>query len=189
MKKLACSLAILSAQALASGAFAAETVELDLAVSSDMVAVDYHLVDEVRGSLFGVGVTRNDEVDATAAAATFNVVGDAFGNPDLRSAIGVRAVVHDTFQTAGSIAVGGSFRYQPHLSPVGFETQLYYAPEVLNFNDAVQYRELLARVTFAIHSRARVFVGWTDKTIEYEGAPVDEVRINRSFNVGFTLTY
>lgn len=188
MKKLACSIVLLGTQALAVNGHASSA--LDLAVSSDMVAADYMIYDEARASLWEIGATYNEDNDATAASVAYNVVGDVFKTREVRSGLGLKAVVHDTFQTGGSVALGGSIRFTPEdLMGLGLEGQIYYAPEILNFNDADRYHELLARVTYDVNPRATVFAGWLDKTVKYDDAAVSEVEISDGFNVGLRLQF
>lgn len=171
---------------LASNAMAAS--ELEVAISSDMVSADYRMTDESRGSQWGVGALYNEEHDASAVSAVFNVVGDTFALDQVRAGLGVKGIVHDTFQTAASVAVGGFARYEPQfLAGIGVEGEAYYAPEILNTNDADRYYELVARVTYDVHSRAKVFAGYANKTVEYDGRT--DVELNDNLNLGFTLSF
>lgn len=180
--------ALLSASALVPNAFAES--ELDMAVSADALAIDYAYRDEERGSLWGVGAMYNDPLNASLISATFNVVGEANASGAIYTGLGLKGVLHETFQTAASLALGGSIQYQPEdLMGLGLEGQLYYAPEILNTNDAEEFYELIARVTYAVHPQAKVFVGWTSVNVEYDDALIPEVEIEDNFNVGFTLVF
>lgn len=188
MNKTASILAFLAAPMLAPAAHA--TSELDLAVSADAVGLEYSYRNDDRGSQWGLGAMYNDDVNATLLSAAFNVVGQASANGDVYTGLGFKAVVHETFQTAASVALGGFVQYQPaNLHGVGLEAQLYYAPEILNSNDADRFYEALARVTYAVHPQAKVFVGWTNIAVEYDGTSVDEVDIEQAVNLGFTLVF
>lgn len=188
MKKTTTLFALLGSQLLVPSAFAFS--ELDLSLSSDVIAMNYRLLDEQRGSQWGVGAMYNEPLDSTAVSATFNVVGEAIATREAYTGIGLKAIVHDTFQTAGSLALGGTVHYQPKdFAGFGFEGQLYFAPEILNSNDAEQYFELIARITYAVHPQAKVFVGWTDVTVDYDNAPVREVEIENAVNLGFTVSF
>lgn len=188
MKNVSRVMACLAAPFLAPSAFAFS--ELDLAVSTEVIAVDYRLRDEVRGSLWGVGAMFNDSASASLLSATFNVVGEATQTEDVNTGLGVKAVVHDTFRTAASLGIGGSVQYRPQeLSGFGLEGQLYYAPEILSVNSE-QYYEFVARVTYDVHPQARVFVGYTAVNVRYDRLDQDrEVKIEDRPNLGFTLTF
>lgn len=189
MNKTTLGLMLMAAPALAPSAHAVS--ELDLSVSSEVVAMEYRLRDEVRGSRWGVGAMYNDDNKAALASATFNVVGQADATGETFTGLGLKAVVHDTdLQTAASLALGGSVQYQPaELNGFGVQGQLYYAPEILNTNDAEAYHELMARVTYLVHPQARVFAGWTNATVKYDDPIVNEVRVERAVNLGFTLIF
>lgn len=190
MNKTIVSLAFLSASAAAPHAFAES--ELDLAVSSDVVAMDYRNRDEERGSQWGVGAMYNDPLSASLVSASFNVVGEADASGAVYTGLGLKLAVHDTFQTAASLALGGSLQYEPEeFMGLGLEGQIYYAPDILNTNDAEQFYELVARITYAIHPQAKVFVGWTDVNIEYDDSPFEdeEVEFEQNANLGFTLIF
>ena len=177
------ALFVLSNAALASS-------ELDLALSSDVIALDYRAINDDSGSMWGVGAMYNDPLSATLASVSFNVVGQATANGEVHTGLGFKGVVHDTFQTAGSIALGGLVRYQPEsLKGFGFSGQLYYAPDILNSNDADQYFEFIARVSYAVHPHAHVFLGWTSVNVKYDDPIIKEVEIDQSFNVGFSLKF
>ncbi len=169
---------------------AAAVAELDVALSADMIGINYSALNAQRGSLWGVGAIYNDDTSASAVSATFNVVGQTLANSDLQTGLGLKGVVHDTFQTAASLALGGFARYEPpHLGGFGVEGQLYLAPEMLNSNDADQYREVMLRLTYALNPRARLFGGWLDQTVKYDHPLIDEAEINRSLSVGFVLNF
>lgn len=164
--------------------------ELDIGLSADMIGINYSALNEQRGSLWGLGAIHNDDASASAVSATFNVVGETLATSNLQTGLGLKGVVHDTFQTAASLALGGFARYEPPgLGGFGIEGQAYLAPEMLNSNDADQYRELMLRLTYAINPRARIFGGWLDQTVKYDHLLIDEVEINRSLNLGFVLNF
>lgn len=186
MKKFI-GLVVLGFQAFATDVYASPV--MDLTIASDMAAVELSQLSQ--GSLWGVGLTRNDETRATVAAITFNAVGNLASMSNVRAGIGWKALYHDTFQRAFSLAVGGSFRYEPvNATGLGLEGQAYLAPQVLSTNDTERYHELMVRATFDLHARAMIFAGWTDKTVRYEdGAPAREVEIADGFMAGFALTF
>lgn len=162
--------------------------ELDLAVSADDVELEYSHRNEELGRQWSAGALYNDAENATMLSAGFSVVGEATANGQVFTGLGVKAAAHETFQTAGSLALGGFVEFQPaELQGLGLEGQLYYAPEVLNTNDADQFYELEARVTYAVHPQAEVFVSWSNVVVGYDHELVDEVNIEDGFNLGFTL--
>lgn len=141
MKKFA-GLVILSFQAFATDVYASPV--MDLTIASDMAAVELSQLSQ--GSLWGVGLTRNDETRATVASITFNTVDNLASMNNVRAGVGWKALYHDTFQRAFSLAVGGSFRYEPaNATGLGLEGQAYLAPQVLSTNDAERYHELMPR--------------------------------------------
>lgn len=188
MKKAAFMLTILTASLMTSNAGAVS--ELDLSVSTDAIGLEYSHRDDDRGSEWGMGALYNDETSATLLSAAFNVVGEASANGRVYTGLGLKATAHETFQTAASLALGGFVQYQPlDLYGLGAEAHLYYAPEILNSNDAERFYEVRARLTYAVHRQAKIFVGWTNIAVEYDQTPIDDVDIEQAFNLGFTLTY
>lgn len=181
----------LALAATVSAAGASAESELDLSISSDVVGIEYSIRDGLQGVQWAAGAKYNDDHNATLFSGTFNVTGKAVANEQTYTGLGVKAVIHDTdVDTAGSLALGGSASYQPaQLNGFGLEGQVYYAPEVLNTGDADEFYELVARVTYAVHPQGRVFVGWTNATVEYDDALVREVEIENAFNMGFTLLF
>lgn len=188
MKKASSFLALLASPLLAAPAISSS--ELDFSLAADVVGIEYRLLDVQRGSQWGGGLIYNDDEGATLVSAQFSVVGEPGGVEDLYTGVGLKAIVHNTFQTAATLALGGSIRYEPeHFQGIGLEGRLYYAPDVLNTNDAEQYFELVARVTYAVHEQARVFVGLSDITVRYDDLEVDRIDIQRGFNLGFTMMF
>lgn len=179
----------LTAALVATGAEADS--ELDVSISSEVFGIDYSVRDGLQGVQWGAGVMYNDDLNASLFSAAFNVTGKAVANQQTYTGLGLKAVVHDTdIETAGSLALGGSAQYQPpELNGFGFEGQVYYAPEVLNTGDADEFYELVARVTYAVLPQGRVFVGWTNATVEYDSLIASEVEIEKGFNMGFTLLF
>lgn len=188
MKKAGSIFLLVAAPLLATPALSSS--ELDFSLAADTVGIEYRLLDAQRGSQWGGGLLYNDDEDATLLSAQFSVVGEPGGVDDLYTGVGLKALVHNTFQTAATLALGGSIRYSPdHFQGIGLEGRLYYAPDILNTNDAEQYFELVARVTYAVHEQARIFVGLTDITVRYDDPVVDRVDIQRGFNIGFTMMF
>jgi hypothetical protein len=188
MKK-SVGLAILGIQALACDVFAASTV--DLTIASDMAAIDITQLEEPRGSLWSIGAARNDEARATTASITYNAVGKLRLSNQVRAGVGWKASYHDTFENSYSFAVGGSFRYEPVKAPgLGLEGHAYIAPRVLNTGEAERYRELMTRITYDLHAKATVYLGWVDRAVHYkEEMPVREVEIAHGFVAGFALDF
>ncbi len=179
----------LAIQAFAVNVYAGSVAEL--AIASDMAAFDITSWEEPRGKLWNIGVTRNDDVDATTASIAFNAIGQLAAANNIRAGVGWKASYHNTFQSSYSLAVGGSFRYEPQNLPgIGFEGLAYLAPDVLTTNDTEQYRELMARVTYALHANATVFAGWTNKTLDYKSmAPAGKLEIADGLMAGFSLAF
>lgn len=188
MKKSASLLALIASPILAAPAFSSS--ELDFSLSADVVGIEYRMLDAQRGSQWGLGLVYNDDEGATAVSAHFGVTGEPEGVDDLYTSVGLKAVVLDTFQTSAALALGGSLRYEPdHFQGIGLEGRLFYAPDILTTNDSEQYFELVARVTYAVHEQARIFVGLTDITVSYDDPLVDRVDVQRGFNLGLTMMF
>lgn len=182
-------LVVLGCQALAWDAVAASTA--DLALTSDMASLDLTQLEEPRGKLWSVGIARNDDNDALTAGITFNAVGNLKPAPRVRAGVGWKLSYHNTFQSSYSLALGGSFRYEPAgVRGVGVEGQAYIAPDVLSTNDAERYQEFMLRATYDLHARATVFGGWVTKTVRYHSdAANNKVDIADGLMAGFSLAF
>lgn len=164
--------------------------ELSISLSPDVVVLDYGHSSGNKGTRWGFGGLYNDPKRGSAVSASFNVVGTAGTSKALHTGLGFKAVVHDTFQTATSLGLGGSLAYVPaSWSGLGLEGQAYYAPSMLNTNDADQYFEFLARLTYNVNQQAKVFVGYNKVRVDYDDAPVDHVNLDKTFNLGFALRF
>ena len=184
-----CALAIaVTFPVVSTGAYASS--ELNLALSSDIASIDYARTNSDRGSQWSFGALYNDPNNASQAFVSFNVIGESQSASGLQTGLGLKLVVHDTFQTAGSLALGGKVRYAPEAwSGLGLEGGAYFAPSMLNTNDAEQYFEVLARVTYSVNPQARFFIGLQSINIKYDEAIVSKVEMDKGANIGFTLTF
>lgn len=180
---LGCALAVSAANCFAVS-------ELNLTLSSDIVALDYAHTNDDRGNQWSFGALYNDDLDSSLAFFGFNVMGESEAVEGFQTGLGLKLVAHDTFQTAGSLALGGKLRYAPDAwSGFGLEGSAYFAPGMLNSNDADQYFDMLARVTYNVNQQARAFVGFQNITVKYDNTFNDKVKIDNGVNIGFTLTF
>lgn len=177
------ALPVLSCTCLASS-------ELNMALSSDLAAADYAHASSTQVSQWGFGALYNDAARSSLVFLSFNVIGESSAVSGLHTGLGLKLVFHDTFQSAGSLALGGKVRFSPAAwSGFGVEGGVYFAPSMLNTNDAEQYFELMARLTYSVNQQARVFLGWQNIDVDYDDVAVDDVEIDRGLNVGFSLSF
>lgn len=163
---------------------------LNLALASEMAAIDYAHTNSQRGSQWGFGALYNDSNNSSLAFVSFNVIGQSSTASGVQTGLGLKAVVHDTFQAASSLALGGKLRYGPAAwSGLGVEGGLYFAPSMLNTNDAEQYFEFLVRLTYSVNQQARVFAGWQSIDVKYKDAIVQKVELDHGLNIGFSLSF
>ncbi len=175
---------------LLAAATAQASSEISFALSSDMVSADYLSISDDSGSQWGFGALYSDDAHATLVFGTFNVMGKMGSDSGFSSGLGGKILVHDTFQTAGSLALGGKVRFAPEAwSGIGFEGGVYIAPNMLNTNDAEQYFEIIARAAYSVNDNSRVFVGWQNIDVKYDDAEVSKVDLDSGLNVGFSLTF
>ena len=162
--------------------------QLGVSVSSDVVTLNYsHSSDN--NSQWGVMGLYNDPLRASLIAANFNVVGQAGESSELYTGLGFKAAIYDTFETAGSLALGGSIEYSPsEWSGFGVQGQLYYAPSIFSTKDVDKYLDFLIRATYDVNAQAKVFLGWQSIEVGYEGGGSD-IEIDKSFNLGFSLYF
>lgn len=188
MLKLPALIVALTLPLAATHAYAAS--ELNLAVSGDMASLDYSYGKDDVGGHWGAGGLYSDETHSVLAFVSFTAVGETAAVSGLQTGLGVKLVTHDTFQTAVSLALGGTARFAPEAwSGVGVEGGVYFAPGMLNTHDADQYFEAHARLSYSLHEQARVFVGYQNITIKYDDDLVDKVKLDGGINIGFTLVF
>ncbi|WP_422378983.1 YfaZ family outer membrane protein [Marinicellulosiphila megalodicopiae] len=163
---------------------------IDLSVSKDAVRFEHDAIRVDSEIHFTVGGIYNKPDNTYLVSSSFNVVDQTSLNRELIGAIGVKGYIYQIEESAFSVGLGGFFRYRPTtLSGFCVEGLFYYSPNIMTFNKTKSMHELVARVNYQIHNRARVFVGYNHISATFNDTEVGVQDIDNSFNVGFRLNY
>lgn len=171
---------------LASGALAGGS--MDIALTNTSLRFEHDATRVGTGAHITFGALYSDG-EGYLASAGFNAVDASGGRADMVGGLGFKGFFFDPEnQGSGvSIAVGGFVRYYPDsFNGLGVEGILYFSPDVLTFNDASSFHEMVARVTYKVMPQARVFIGFQDVGADYSGT---NTVIDRGFNLGFRVNY
>lgn len=161
---------------------------LDFSLSNDSVRLEHEAVRAGTGAHITTGAVYSEESEAYAISAGFNAVDATMANKEMIGGIGFKAFAFDARELGFAVGVGGFLRWQPDfMNGLGTEAQLYYAPDILSFNDTTGFQEVIARVTYKVLPQARVFVGWHDIAGYYAEGGISKV--DNTFNLGFRMNY
>lgn len=161
---------------------------LDFSLSNDSVRLEHEAVRAGTGAHITTGVVYNEQNEAYAFSAGFNAVDATMSNREMIGGIGFKGFLFDSHEPAFALGVGGFLRWQPDfMNGLGTEAQLYYAPDILSFRDAIAFQEAIVRITYKVLPQARVFVGWHDISGYYDDLGI--AKVDSTFNLGFRMNY
>lgn len=161
---------------------------LDFSLSNDSVRLEHEAVRVGSGAHITTGAAYSEETEAYAFSLGFNAVDATMANREMIGGIGFKGFLFDSYEPGFAVSVGGFLRWQPDfMNGLGTEAQLYYAPDILSFNDVTAFQEVIARVTYKVLPQARVFVGWHDIAGYYNDVGLS--RVDNTFNIGFRMNY
>ncbi|MFZ5601825.1 MAG: YfaZ family outer membrane protein [Pseudomonadota bacterium] len=159
-----------------SGASQAHT--LDLGINNDAVALDYSgQLPKSELNLGGGFLHHKDNGDAYYASL---FVADSVNKESgLLAGLGARFYFLDADEgsTDGkSLALGGFLNWDlPSVPNLSLRGDLYYAPDVLSFDDIENFADVSARVQYRVIEQAWVYLGYRRLMLEDE--------LSRDFNL------
>lgn len=160
---------------------------VDIALSDKSVRLEHEAVRVGSGAHITTGLLYSEENQSYAFSAGFNAVDATLSNSDLIGGLGFKGFLFDAMEPGFAVGVGGFLRWQPDfMNGLGTEANLYYAPDILSFNDVTAFHEIIARVTYKVLPQGRVFVGWHDVSGYYNGT---QATVDETFHVGFRINY
>ncbi|MCJ8312790.1 MAG: hypothetical protein HRU38_11275 [Saccharospirillaceae bacterium] len=163
---------------------------IDLSVSQQALRFEHDAIRVDSEIHFTVGGIYNKPNGSYLISTSFNVVDQTSLNRELIGAIGLKGYVYHIEESAFSVGLGGFFRYRPTgFSGFGLEGLFYYSPMMMTFNKTKSMHELVARLNYRIHNRARIFVGYNHISATFSDSTVGVQDIDNTFNVGFRLNY
>ena len=142
----------------------AHSNELDLRISNDWVHTNFTVSHPKSKSAFGLGYFYKDEDESiNVANIDLHAKGQtAIGNLPTTVGIGFEGTYFKSGETKGSaVGIGGTVRVNlPDTPGLSIETALHYAPDVLSFSDADEFRRLRAHVNYRIIENADISIGY-----------------------------
>ena len=183
IKALLATAALISAtQAMAGGS-------LDLSLSNDAARLEYDAAKVGSGLHVSASVQHHQD-DGDLIGLGAHVVDVREPNSPLYLGVGgkVFGFKDDDFD-GGALAVGGFLRYQfpqvPDLSVAGY---LYYAPQVVSFNDTENLMDTDVRLQFSLLPTARVYTGYRYTRVNIEDVK-DTVELEKGFHFGLKVDF
>lgn len=162
MKKSSTFTLTLASMALTASA-ASHAHTLDLSINNEAVALDYATQMEGTASNFAVGTLHHQDNGSAIYAGLF-VADNINKQKGLLAAIGARGyyIDGDYKESSGAaVALGGFVDYEiPQVPNLSVRADLYYAPDVLSFENLSNYTDLRARVQYRLIEQAWVYVGY-----------------------------
>ena len=191
---------LISIAALLLATFGATTVAqadyLDANVSSDSARLGYGLtLREAETSLVleasYLYADEYEEANTNVAALGLMVSGDAGASSwQLKAGLGGRAYFADLDDiSGGGLGLGGEFSFRfPTFNRVGVSGRLYYAPEVLAFNDLDSLLDAAIQLDYEVLRNAYVYVGARLTRSEIEDID-DDVNLEQGAHVGLRIVF
>ncbi len=168
---------------------------LDLSLSDDAVRLGYDAA--LVSSEAHVSVSALHHIDdGDTVMAGFNVVGQRDASSPLYVGVGGQIMgAHyktknpDKRYAALGLGVGGFLRYSfPFHRPLGIDTHVYYAPQVISFADAKNIVDASIKLRYSVIPSAHVYLGY-----RYNGFEVKQLKkwgvVDRGLNIGFRLNF
>ncbi|MFT7186247.1 MAG: hypothetical protein ACI84K_001645 [Pseudohongiellaceae bacterium] len=136
--------------------------ELDLRINDDAIHANYATANE--STMFGLGYFYKESSSSTNIINTdLHAKGQtAIGNLPMTIGVGFQGNFFKKDHFRGStVGLGGSLRINiPEALGLSIETALHYAPEVLSFGDADEFRRFRLQANYHIIQNADISVGY-----------------------------
>lgn len=138
--------------------------QLDLRLSNDSVHGNFTLDKERSKAKFGLGYFyKDDNVSVNVVNADLHAKGrTALGNLPATIGIGFQGNFFKVASFKGSaVGIGGSVRLNiPSAPGLSIETDLHYAPDVLAFGDADEFRRFRVQSNYRVIENADISFGY-----------------------------
>jgi hypothetical protein len=158
--------------------------ELDLRINDNSVHVNYAAAND--STMFGLGYFYKDSSASTNIINTdLHAKGQtAIGNLPMTIGIGFQGNFFKKNNFKGSaVGLGGSLRINiPEVVGLSVETALHYAPEVLSFGDADEFRRFSLQTNYHIIQNADISAGY-----QYLNAGHEDTNSNHTIESGLFI--
>jgi YfaZ precursor len=176
---------------LVATAFAVQANNLDINLGSDAASVNFSGDLTNTGLIGDLGYLHHtDRVDIGSAGVM--VVGDSnpAGSPFI-FAVGGKVFFISPKQNYGNgtvLGLGGRFNYTwPSYNRFKIGGELYYAPNIVSFNNADRYLQYSVNAGYEILHNAELYVGYRHISAAFTNT--SDVTLDSTFMVGFNLTF
>ena len=146
---------------LAAGAVQAHT--LDVGLNNNAVGVDYSTQLPKSSVNVGAGLLHHQD-NGDAYYASLFVADNVNKTSGVLAGLGARGYYIDAKlrnAKGTALALGGFLNYEiPTVPNLSVRADLYYAPDVLSFDEIQRYSDLSARVQYRIIEQAWVYLGY-----------------------------
>lgn len=153
---------------------------LDLNLNNDAVALDYNTQIDKSELNVGAGLLHNQDT-GDVFYGSFFVADNVNKQSGLLAGIGGRAYFIDADRTRESgtaVGIGGFLNWEiPSVTNLSVRSDLYYAPDVLSFDEIDGYVDFSARLQYRVIEQAWLYIGYRNteaKTQSPGKAKIDE---------------
>lgn len=180
------AISMIAGLAFAGGAGASE---LNFNVSDDAAKVNYASSGS-GGSQVDFGLLHNDDGDVYVGHLGLHLVDNAGAesNP-LKVGLGGKLTFLDSdFQSGSALALGAFARYNfPSANRFALAGSLYYAPDVIAFDDLSRYLEYDIRAEYEVLRNASIYLGYRNLEVEVESGADAELDDGLHFGMRFVF--
>lgn len=177
---------------LATTAFSIQADNLDVNLGSDAASVNFSTSLTSTGLVGDLGYLHHtDRVDIGSAG--LQVMGDSnpAGSPFIFAVGGKVFFISPKQNNAGNglvLGFGGRFNYTwPSYNRFKIGGELYYAPNIVSFNNADRYLQYSVNAGYEILHNAELYVGYRHISAAFTNTST--LTLDNTFMVGFNLSF
>ncbi|MDY6918967.1 MAG: YfaZ family outer membrane protein [Pseudomonadota bacterium] len=163
---------------------------IDLNVNNDAVALDYTTRISQSELNLGAGLLHHQDHGDVYYGSLF-VADNVNKQTALLAGIGSRAYYLDgdeSDQSGTAVSLGGFVNWEiPTVTNLSLRTDIYYAPDVLAFDEIEGYLDFSARIQYRIIEQAWVYLGYRNAEAQVE-AP-GKAKLDEGGHVGIMLWF
>lgn len=161
MRKIVCILGLFLA------ATAAQASDLSIGLSDKMVSLDFTGATKNSALQMNMGGLHHED---NGQIATLGVQVSQKVNRDVEASIGFKGVgIFNDYKNASAIALGGTVDFAlPMVQKLYLGAHGWYAPSVVTYNHAENFRDFGANLNLRLLDNAAVFVGYRYVRVNYE---------------------
>ena len=142
---------------------------LDLSLNNSAVGLDYSTQLNSSELNLGAGLLHHEDNGDVYYGSLF-VADNVNKQSGLLAGLGGRLYYmdNDTSDASGTaVGIGGFINWEvPTVTNLSLRTDLYYAPDVLAFDDISRYLDFTARIQYRIIEQAWIYLGYRNAEVE-----------------------